>query len=85
MNKEIKKLILKIMESVLNINSRNKNTLFFEFFGHINGIRIEYCKNGWSVNIRSDYTQEVYIDTISEKATIKKLNEILDFLKKLEG
>ena len=38
MKKEIKEKVMKIMDLALEINSREKNTIFVEFSGHTNEI-----------------------------------------------
>ncbi len=84
MSEKINDLILEIMKISLKINSRNKNTVFVEYFGHVNLLMFSYCKDGWTANIDSDFKKDIYMDTIPEKETVKKLNEILDFIKKVE-
>ena len=47
MKKEIKEKVMKIMDLALEINSREKNTIFVQFFGHTNKICVYTYESGW--------------------------------------
>ena len=47
MKKEIKEKVMKIMDLALEINSKEKNTVFVDFSGHTNGLRVQIYENGW--------------------------------------
>lgn len=49
MSENIKILILKICEIALEKNRRTKNTIFVDFSGHVNCLRVEIYKTGWKV------------------------------------
>ena len=82
MNKN--ELILEIIKLCLEKSKRNKNTIFFEYYGHCNLFRIEIDKEGWCENIDPDYREEVFMDLKNDKQILRKLNEILEYLKNLE-
>ncbi len=77
-----KEIILEIVKLCMEKNSRKKNTIFFEYYGHCNLFRIEVDKDGWVKNIEPDFKREVYMDI--GKNTKEQLKEILDYIKDLE-
>ena len=81
MKKEIKEKVMKIMNLALEINSREKNTVFVDFSGHTNGLRVQIYKNGWKAYEKPDYNEVCYfeLNNANEKLdeTIKKLEELV--------
>ena len=43
-------LILKIIQIGLMINSREENTVFISYYGHVNLLKIGIHKDGWENN-----------------------------------
>lgn len=54
-------LILKIVLLGLRINSRERNTIFISYYGHVDLLRVDVHTEGWEKNIYPDYTKEVYL------------------------
>ena len=81
MKKEIKRKIFEIMNLALEINSREKNTVFVDFSGHTNGLRVQIYENGWKAYEKPDYNEVCYfeLNNANEKLdeTIKKLEELV--------
>ncbi len=76
-----KEFILKIVERALEINSRQKNTIFINYYGHIDSFKIQIHTRGWEKNKNPDYSKDVYMNN-STPEQIKK--ELLDILKELD-
>ena len=84
LEKEIRGKILKIIELVLEINTRKKNTVFITFHGHCNVFDIKIYNKGWGNGIEENFFKDIYFDTISEEKAIKELSEIIKELKNLK-
>ena len=84
LEKEIRGKILKIIELVLEINTREKNTIFISFHGHCNVFDIKIYNKGWGNGIEENFFKDIYFDTISEEKAIKELSEIIKELKNLK-
>lgn len=84
LEKEIRGKILKIIELVLEINTREKNTIFISFHGHCNVFDIKIYNKGWGNRIEENFFKDIYFDTISEEKAIKELSEIIKELKNLK-
>lgn len=73
-------LILKIMQIGLMINSREKNTVFINYYGHVNLLRIGVHKEGWNNNEKESYSKEIYLERenieTELKSVIKDLREL---------
>ena len=84
LEKEIRGKILKIIELVLEINTREKNTVFITFHGHCNVFDIKIYNKGWGNGIEENFFKDIYFDTISEEKAIKELSEIIKELENLK-
>nr|DAX22152.1 MAG TPA: hypothetical protein [Caudoviricetes sp.] len=84
LEKEIRGKILKIIELVLEINTREKNTIFISFHGHCNVFDIKIYNKGWGNRIEENFFKDIYFDIISEEKAIKELSEIIKELEKLK-
>lgn len=79
-----KELILKIIQKALETNSRQKNTVFINYYGHVNSISIQIHTNGWKENEHPDYSKNIYLDNRPYKQSKEELQEILDKLDKIK-
>ena len=79
-----KELILKIMKEALEINSEQRNTIFINYFGHVNGLEVQIHTNGWQEEQKPDYYRTVYMRIQNKKQNQKELLEILEKLKKIK-
>lgn len=77
-------LILEIVKKSLEINTRKKNTIFFEYFGHVNMFKIDIDLKGWAASIEADFKSEIYMDLLKEEEIIEKLKEVLNYLNGME-
>ena len=78
-------LILEIMKIALEKNHINKNTIFVNFYGHVNSIRIGVYKNGWKKDTKPTYTKEAHLKGVfSDEYNKQEVKEILNYLKGLE-
>lgn len=88
MKKEIKEKVIEIMNLVLELNSRNKNTIFVEFFGHTNEICVHAYESGWEHWRKTGEGRKkmnesyLYLDNDN---CIEKLNNLIEKLKKMKG
>lgn len=88
MKKEIKRKIFEIMNLALEINSREKNTIFVEFSGHTNEICVRTYEKGWEhwrktgegrKKLNESY---LYLD---KDGCVEKLNNLIKKLKEMKG
>ena len=88
MKKEIKEKVMKIMDLALEINSREKNTIFVEFSGHTNEICAKVYEKGWEYwrengegrkKLNESY---LYLD---KDDCVEKLNNLIENLVKMKG
>ena len=84
LEKEIRGKILKIIELALEINTREKNTVFITFHGHCNVFDIKIYNKGWGNRIEENFFKDIYFDIISEEKAIKELSEIIKELENLK-
>ena len=82
MEKLIKEKMLKIAGLCLDINSREKNTLFFNYSGHVETLSVDYYKSGWKPNTYGDVRFRIPVgaDYLTQDGKLEKLNEIIAFL-----
>lgn len=79
-----KELILKIMKEALEINSRQKNTIFISYYGHVHSLGIQIHTKGWKEGQNPDYSKNVYMSIQTSKENEKELQEILKKLDKIK-
>ena len=88
MEKEIKRKIFEIMNLTLEINSRGKNTIFVQFFGHTNEICVHTYERGWEhwretgegrKKLNESY---LYLD---KDDCVEKLDNLIEKLKEMKG
>ena len=84
LEKEIRKKIIEIMELTLEINTREKNTVFITFHGHCNVFDVKIYNKGWGNRIEENFFKDIYFDIISEEKAIKELSEIIKELENLK-
>lgn len=77
-------LIVKIVEKALQINSRQKNTIFIHYSGHVDGFEIEIYKKGWKEYKNPDYSKDIYMCNRTSEENQKELTEILQELDKMK-
>ena len=88
MKKEIKEKVMKIMDLALEINSREKNTIFVEYFGHTNEICFHAYESGWEHWIKTEEGRKkmnesyLYLD---KDDCVEKLNNLIENLVKMKG
>ena len=80
----VKELILKIMERALEINSKQKNTIFIRYSGHVDGFEIEIYKNGWKEYKKEDYSKCIYMCNRTSEENLKELTKIIKELDKIK-
>lgn len=76
-----RELILKIIERVLEINSKERNTIFINYSGHVNELDIRIHKKGWKTYQDPDYSKDVYMNN---KTSEQIQEELLEILKELD-
>lgn len=86
MEKLMKEKILKIAELCLDINSIEKNTLFFNYSGHVETLSVDYYESGWKPNTYGDVRFRIPVgaDYLTQDGKLEKLNEIIAFLEDVE-
>lgn len=78
LNNKIQKKIVKLMELALKVNSKEKNTVFINFFGHCESIGVQVYKNGWKYEKEADYKKDIYLLSSSDKSLRKESEKALD-------
>lgn len=73
-------LILKIWKTTQMINSRDANTVFIYFSGHVNLFSVHVHTKGWKVDEFPDYAENVYLN---QSDTVQKLQKIIKDLKSM--
>nr|DAY35588.1 MAG TPA: hypothetical protein [Caudoviricetes sp.] len=81
LNKETQKKIMKIMKLALEKNSIEKNTVFVDFSGHTNGLRVQIYENGWKAYENPDYNEICYFEHNNAN---EKLDELIKRIKELD-
>ena len=84
LNKEIREKILKIMELGLEVNSREKNTVFIRFSGHCELFEVSIHSKGWKNGVGADFFKDIYFSSSPENETRKNLDEIIKELERLK-
>ena len=88
MKKEIKEKVMKIMDLALEINSREKNTIFVEFSGHTNEICVHAYESGWEhwiKNVEGRINMKVSSLFLDKDDCVEKLNNLIKKLKEMKG
>lgn len=78
LNNKIQKKIVKLMELALKVNSKEKNTIFINFFGHCESINVQIYKNGWKYKKEADYKKDIHLLSSSDKSLRKESEKALD-------
>lgn len=55
LNRTVKEKILKIMELGLEVNRREKNTVFIRFSGHCEIFEVSIHSKGWKEGLGADF------------------------------
>lgn len=80
LDNKVKEKVLKIMELALIKNEKTKNTVFVDFFGHVEWLRVSIYKNGWKKSNVEYFAKDLafWLENISEELdkVIKKLEEL---------
>lgn len=66
-----KELMLKIVERALEINSRQKNTIFINYFGHVDSLEYKYIQKAGK-KVRNQIIQRMYIWEFNHRKMTKK-------------
>lgn len=80
LDNRVKEKVLKIMELALEKSSMEKNTIFVDFCGHVNGVRVQIHENGWKAYKKPDYNEVCYFEFDNAN---EKLNELIKRIKEL--
>ena len=81
LDNKTKEKLLKIMELALIKNEKTKNTVFVDFSGHTNGLRIQIYENGWKAYEKPNYNEVCYFEFNNAN---EKLNELIKRIKELD-
>ena len=84
LNRTVKEKILKIMELGLEVNSREKNTVFIRFSGHCEIFEVSIHSKGWKEGLGADFFKDMFLARLSQRETEEKLDEIIEELEKLK-
>ena len=84
LNRTVKEKILKIMELGLEVNSREKNTVFIRFSGHCELFEVSIHSKGWKNGVGADFFKDMFLARLSQRETEEKLDEIIEKLEKLK-
>ena len=88
MKKEIKEKVMKIMDLALEINSREKNTIFVQFFGHTNKICVYTYESGWEHWVKTEEGRKKLSESylyLDKDDCVEKLNNLIKKLKEMKG
>ena len=84
LNRTVKEKILKIMELGLEVNSREKNTVFIRFSGHCEIFEVSIHSKGWKEGLGADFFKDMFLARLSQRETEEKLDEIIEELERLK-
>ena len=84
LNRTVKEKILKIMELGLEVNSREKNTVFIRFSGHCELFEVSIHSKGWKNGVGADFFKDMFLARLSQRETEEKLDEIIKELERLK-
>lgn len=84
LNKKIREKILKIMELGLEVNSKEKNTVFIRFSGHCEIFEVSIHSKGWKNGVGADFFKDMFLARLSQRETEEKLDEIIEELERLK-
>lgn len=84
LNKKIREKILKIMELGLEVNSKEKNTVFIRFSGHCELFEVSIHSKGWKNGVGADFFKDMFLARLSQRETEEKLDEIIEELERLK-
>ena len=87
MKKEIKRKIFEIMNLALEINSREKNTIFVEYFGHTNEICAKVYEKGWEYWRENGEGRKKLSESylyLDKDDCVEKLDNLIEKLKKMK-
>lgn len=92
--KRMRAKVHKVVDLVLDINglcprrrseTGDKPTAFMCFSGHVAGISVDICKNGWSDDIEKyDMSVNVYLDNENAKCMNDMIRHLEEFKNELE-
>lgn len=88
MKKEIKEKVMKIMDLALEINSKEKNTIFVEYFGHTNEICAKVYEKGWEYWRENGEGRKKLSESylyLDKDDCVEKLNNLIKKLKEMKG
>lgn len=81
LDNKTKEKVLKIMELALIKNGKTKNTVFVDFCGHTNGVRVQIHENGWKACKKPDYNKICYFEFDNAN---EELDELIKRIKELD-
>lgn len=81
LDNKTKEKVLKIMELALIKNGKTKNTVFVDFCGHTNGVRVQIHENGWKAYEKPDYNEVCYFEFDNAN---EELDELIKRIKELD-
>ena len=84
LNKKIREKILKIMELGLEVNGKEKNTVFIRFSGHCEIFEVSIHSKGWKNGVGADFFKDMFLARLSQRETEEKLDEIIEELERLK-
>ena len=84
LNRTVKEKILKIMELGLQVNSKEKNTVFIRFSGHCELFEVSIHSKGWKNGVGADFFKDMFLARLSQRETEEKLDEIIKELERLK-
>ena len=84
LNRTVKEKILKIMELGLEVNSREKNTVFIRFSEHCEIFEVSIHSKGWKEGLGADFFKDMFLARLSQRETEEKLDEIIEELERLK-
>lgn len=71
LNRTVKEKILKIMELGLEVNRREKNTVFIRFSGHCEIFEVSIHSKGWKEGLGADFLK-IFILVVHQKMKLEK-------------
>lgn len=81
LDNKVKEKVLKIMELALIKNGKTKNTVFVDFCGHTNGVRVQIHENGWKAYEKPNYNEVCYFEFDNAN---EELDELIKRIKELD-
>lgn len=83
-NKKELELVRSILTQAIEISSTSVIDVFVNYSGHVDYIGIQVYLQGWNVDIKADYKEDIWFGIDKKEHCYKQLKEAREYLKTLK-